>query len=1556
LFYSSSDLHINQIALDSAGLTFVGINTDIDGNVRQSKPDIGADEFAYTPNDIGASLLVAPKTGCGLPTNTPVVLQITNYGGLPQSGFNVSYAMNGGTLITENVGGLTVQPGGKSNYTFTATVNVSTPGVYNFRAFTQSGSDAHPENDTLITSINSYPILTVAPANMVPANNTKDIGSPIDFSWSPTPDALYYDIYVWLDSLSRPSTPTISGITGINYKYYNSNLLFGATYKWQVIARNSCSDTASVVQRFTILNLSDLLVSSINVPPTAFSGQDLSFSWTVKNSASGGTGSQQWSDQVFLSADTTFSPTLDKVLGTIGNFSALNAGQSYVRPATFTLPNGITGNYYLFVKTDTYNYLKETNENNNMSLSAPIAISLTPPPDVRVSAIVTPQDAFSGQGMSFSYTVKNEGAGDIDANDWYDRVFLSSDTILSAVDPKIGEYHHIGKLKADSSYTQSKSVDLPDGISGPYYLFVQTDVFNQVYEYVFEGNNTRRSDSINVILSPPVDYVVTSVVGRASVSNKDTLTVSWTVENQGGSTPKTFSWSDEIYLSTNGNGDLNGALLLASTTQYTKLSPFTSYTAKQKVNVPDNINGPYFIYVVTDATNKIFEHTLENNNTGRSDTSMLVVSPDLIVSSVSAPASDSSGKASLVKWTVKNNGAGKLVSGSWRDYIYISSSTSFNGSAVKIDSLEYGVKLNAGDTIAKQKTVKIPNGISGTYYLYVYADGNNKIFEHTVENNNITRSAADNIILSPWSDLETSLIQVEDTMNAGDATSIKFTVSNKGLAKTDVASWKDKVYISKDATWSINAILIGTAAHGGILSPDSAYIANVNIVLPPSLLKGNYYVYVMTDSENKVYEHTAENNNRMRSSIIYINAYPPVDLSVTNAVYRGVPASGKPLSVDWTVKNNGQGATTAPAWNDAIYLSLDSIWDKQSDIFVAAYSKDGPLNGGASYQVKKSVTLPNGVSGLYYLLVVTDQQFKNPDVDLNNNDRIAQDSVLSGAKPINIMLTAPADLVVSAFTAPVVVTSGQPFRVDWTITNQGTGNTIKTNWVERVYLSTDNAASNDDTYLGAYVRNGSLAPSAAYSDTLRVNVPASASGNYFLIMKTDYNDVVYEYLNENNNTKSLAVNVVRPPASDLIVSSITAPPIAVAGQSANISWKTKNNSVSAVSGTMKEAVYFSADSLWDLNDVLLGTFDATINLLPQAENTRSVTADIPGLALGDYHILVQTDILNNIFESNDTNNTSASSKITVDVLNLPINVLTPNTLTDNRNLYYKIEVPDSLQGESMLIALKADSVNANNEMFVKFGSMPDKVVYDYTQDNPFQGNQELIIPNLKTGTYYLMVNGATSVDTTQSITLLARILNFEIRSVDANKGGNTGFITVLIRGSKFENNMKLRLEKGAQSIQADSIIFVDPTKIYARFNLQGAALGKYDVVAESSKQQLAVLDDGFEVVVGIAPELLTNILHPSSTRISSYEILTIQFTNAGNTDLVNPVLILHSVGGAPVGFKQADLALLKTDLTIPLQELNGPAGVLRPGAIGSVIIYTKAVSTLGFLVEIPNFD
>ncbi|RYY83897.1 MAG: right-handed parallel beta-helix repeat-containing protein, partial [Chitinophagaceae bacterium] len=60
-FTSNTDLHVAASELDGAGLAITGISTDVDGELRNDPPDMGADERAALARDAALTQLVAPQ-------------------------------------------------------------------------------------------------------------------------------------------------------------------------------------------------------------------------------------------------------------------------------------------------------------------------------------------------------------------------------------------------------------------------------------------------------------------------------------------------------------------------------------------------------------------------------------------------------------------------------------------------------------------------------------------------------------------------------------------------------------------------------------------------------------------------------------------------------------------------------------------------------------------------------------------------------------------------------------------------------------------------------------------------------------------------------------------------------------------------------------------------------------------------------------------------------------------------------------------------------------------------------------------------------------------------------------------------------------------------------------------------------------------------------------------------------------------------------------------------------------------------------------------------------
>ncbi len=229
----------------------------------------------------------------------------------------------------------------------------------------------------------------------------------------------------------------------------------------------------------------ELDVTSVQASAEDFSGQPMALSWTVANIGSGPTQpGVSWTDAVYMSPDPTLNSSALE-LGTFGNVGPLAAGSSYTSSQTVTLPIGVSGSFYFLVQTDVKGQVFQdglTADNLGVTTTAE-TVNLTPPPELAVTSITAPTTALASHSLTFTYQVSNIGAAYTPNDTWADSYFLSP---TPTYDPftaiALGSQTHDGSLDAGGSYTTTINSTVPNGLSGSYYVLVETDSTNSVFE------------------------------------------------------------------------------------------------------------------------------------------------------------------------------------------------------------------------------------------------------------------------------------------------------------------------------------------------------------------------------------------------------------------------------------------------------------------------------------------------------------------------------------------------------------------------------------------------------------------------------------------------------------------------------------------------------------------------------------------------------------------------------------------------------------------------------------------------------------------------------------------------------------------------------------------------------------------------------------------------------------------------------------------------------------------------------------------------------------------
>ena len=1250
-----------------------------------------------------------------------------------------------------------------------------------------------------------------------------------------------------------------------------------------------------------------LHVSSVTTSPAPpspiFGGSSVVVNWTVINTgtatiAQGGLG--YWDDALALSP----TPTYDGVHGIfLGGHNGterpgpLGVGESYSHQRTISIPNDLSGTYYVVAIPDTHfvaggpfsiggsNIPRDTG-------SAKLVITPVATDDLIVSAASATSPTAPGQPVTIHWTVTNQGTDDTPGASWTDSIYLSPTATL---DPStavfLGTVPHSGVLGAGMDYSQNALLTPPLCLSGTYYLIISTDAGGQIPEYDptldAEANNTRATSGTVAIAAAPIpDLIVPNVSAAGPVTAGTLLTLSWTVKNQGAGSAVT-PWSDTIYLSQSAVFD-GSARQVGNFAAPATLIAGSSYTQKQQVTVPSDLAGPYYVYVITNAGSQLNECSAGNNDTGRTNGTLQIIAAAtppppalsaLTVSQVTAPSSVQSGGTISLHWTVTNTGTAATHAGTWQDTIYLSATTGQLGKVLL--SVPHSGDLTPGSSYQGSAVVPISVTTFGTYTLTVVPS----------LTPNTPASASINVTTYPLSDLLVPSVTAPASAFSGGSATISWRVVNTGDGPTDADAWDDTVYLSRTPVRDTTALPVGTLHHSGTLAVGNSYSAATSINIPHGL-SGAYYVIVSTNTGKTVHEKDTTNNDGASSTVLQLTIPPLSDLLVPSVTAPASAFSGGSATVSWTVTNSGDGPTDAATWDDAVYLSRTPVRDATA-IPVGTLHHTGTLAVGSSYSATTSVSLPSSLTGPYYVIVSTDITNQVLEKSETNNDGASGTVTQLAPLPLS-------DLLVPSVTAPATALSGASMTVFWRVVNSGDGVTNTDMWDDKVYLSRDQVHTPSDIPVGSLHHIGALALGSSYTASTPVTIPPGLSGPYFVIVATDTANQVLEKDETNNaGLSDSATQISLPPPCDLVVSSVTSPVTGIPGQPVTVSWTVGNQGANPAIGPWTDAVYLSASPTFDNTATLVGTVNHSGPLGVGQTYTGTLTAALPAVDLGQYYVFVRTNIYNTINEADLTNDVGiAGTQITVDVAELTPGTPATGALSVNDLHYYKVLVP---AGETLSFTLTGSDANSSNEIYVRYGHLPDLATYDYIFNLPFSPNQAVTVPTTQAGYYYVLVRGNSEPHPETPYSLLAQIIPFSITSVSPNMGGSTGMTTVVVNGAGFVSGATVKLSGQGFIITPVRTLTSTGNALAITFDLRNYPLGLYDVIVTNPNGHAIVDHQAFQITSGCGSQLTMTIRAPGVVRLGSRLITYFVVQNNGCNDAYSVTVIpVVPIGSSPI--------------------------------------------------------
>lgn len=1018
----------------------------------------------------------------------------------------------------------------------------------------------------------------------------------------------------------------------------------------------------------------DLAVASVNAPPQVFIGQSVSVSWGVQNNSADGAARRAWSDRLVFSIDAVLGNADDTTLIDAPAASTLEPGASYLNSASGDIPRSMDiplGQAFLFVLADAGNAQPETDENNNASAPIPVDVALPPTPDLRVTILDAPSSSVVGELIEVAFEITNAGDGPASAI-WDDSIVLSTTPDPSGSVATLGAFSAPLMLGPGESYQRTESVRVP-GNAGQFFVIVRADVQNTIDELFNEDNNSDAA-AIELEDTPIPDLVVTDVTPPADgVLSGQVTQVSWIVTNQGTGATSAQQWTDTVFLSQDpdlvfsgpggdqticNQAELNNAIPVIRVTNPQFLAAGESYVQTAQYTLPPDIQGPYFVYVITDrgGCHDIGGRVAEvsnTNNISRSEAFSIELSPqpDLVVTALIAPSTGASGNPIDVTWRTLNQGAATTSSGNWTDRVYLSldSDPVISQADQQIaQSSRSGAPLGIGEqTDPRTVSATLPPIASGEHFVKVFTDANNAVPEIGSEGNNVSVSGPLDIVQSVTPDLVV-LSTAADTIGAlGHEITVEYTVTNIGGPPLIAGSWNDSAYLSADQSLDPGVdIPLGsggsstTSGMSGLVINE--YTRTIAGRVPNDLAPGDYYVLVMADQGDTLAEVGGEDNNLgVTASAITIESRP-ADLAI-NPDAGGTTVAGPvgvPLTLAWSVSNTGVERTPVSVWRDRVLLSQDAS-PSMDDVVLGTVQRNGSLDAGASYDASFETTVPDAAPGSYFLIFQTDsadEVFEDGDDGLDNAATMPFEINPSG-------IDFFADLVPQSDNFPSQLDEGATYTASWTVQNVGGAPTPDKAWADRVVLSADTTADFGDTPLAFVGVTPPLGSGASYTESAQITLPAGQTGQYYLILVVDGFNSIAEFDESNNNIVSpLTINGPPPPRPNLIAHDASISSSGVSGDSVEVSFIIENTSGVDAVGDWRNSAFLSSTPGLNGSERLLGSVSQSDLAAGQSllfSQPFALPLDLPA---GEYHLVVVADSNRRVNEGAfEGDNTSASS-------------------------------------------------------------------------------------------------------------------------------------------------------------------------------------------------------------------------------------------------------------------------------------------------------------------------
>jgi hypothetical protein len=949
-------------------------------------------------------------------------------------------------------------------------------------------------------------------------------------------------------------------------------------------------------------------------------------------------------------------------------------------------------------------------------------------PDLVVRQVEIPTTTVSGENITVSWETHNVGKGSTLNGIWEDAIFLSlQPTFDLETAILLGTVENTTSLFSGHFYKKTTQVEIPFKLSGKYYVFVsanyscfsntrrgEANAFNDCIRLVKESdedNNLMSASSslqINIPQLPDVEPVSLNVNNNLFAGELANITFS--VKNKG--------------LHHSNSQHPNEAFRLCGT-----CCPMTAGMGRSRGNIILCSEFPCTPSILAGRRNDpcFFIENIWY------DALFLSTSPTLSQDDIIPIA---------------------IIPSNLRRISFFGSDTTFRPikrddyasqdlfdeakDSLRTEWLQYADQLFKDSSYTKNISIKMPDCLSGTYYLHLATDIYNHIWEIN-DNNNIISTTAINIIRNPPSDLTVTQVQSVDSIRSGETIMLNWQVQNQGLNAPNTDSWVDSIFLSKSSTFNpstsipIGAHLITRKIKS--LPADSSYAVTKRVTIPNGL-DGPYYLHVFTDAQNVICEFDENNNVRSTIQPIHITLTPPPDLIVQDILLPNAVYAGTPFPLKYILKNKGTGKANA-WWSDHIYVSESPVFVMENALFVDSIRVNQPLQASDTTLLSTTITIPITDFGNKFIHVITNYSNRvyEHGKDTNNTKTI----------PINIQYPLLSDIRVADVPLSDTLHSGEKITLEVLIENIKPHPTSVAVWYDTLFVSTTPTKDMNAIPIGNVIRRNGLDSMSSYIAYMPIKVPDGLEGDFYFIYMSDARNNIINDTSRGNNVFVKKVHIKRSAYPNLIIEHMNVPAEIFAGESFVLPFSYKNIGVAAYENTI---IYRAGLGLTDDDaaKTSIGWRTNVIQLSPGETISDSIWVQIPVNAVGNMTFVLNINHHLHTFEFPENDGNTAKKVLLV-------RIPPPSDLTIGSLTFPKETIPGKLEEVSFYVKNKGnnDAIGTHTH-WLQVGdqrtfspSNPSMDIMSDSRSRPIKpGDSALFIsrsyvPGVKEGEYYGIV-------------------------------------------------------------------------------------------------------------------------------------------------------------------------------------------------------------------------